>query len=248
MARRPGRCRLVGYGGQCDRPQKDGSIAHHRPRRTCGRISPARSSARAAPSSPRFCKAAPKPRCSPASSGNSRLSGISSRRRADPTRPRALCAGDGIRGRKTSAPQPDVDASSEHAPEKLNDFSDILDIGYIRVLIDENMLQLFDFERVLFDRMIPALGLCHGTPLPNQRASRIKRQPQKPKYGAGRNHRDDDKGPAEIRRPPDAHRRARSAPSRSRKRRRQSRELRDNCCATAVKLVARLIAAESISA
>ncbi len=35
----------------------------------------------------------------------------------------------------------------EHVPEKLVDFSIILDIGYIRCLIHENMLQLFDFER-----------------------------------------------------------------------------------------------------
>ena len=41
----------------------------------------------------------------------------------------------------------------EHVPEKLNDFSVLLDIGYIRCLT-KNMLQLFDFERFLVDRMI----------------------------------------------------------------------------------------------
>ncbi len=46
--------------------------------------------------------------------------------------------------------------SLEHVPEKLVDFSIILDIGYIRCLIDGNMIQLFDFERFLLDRMIPS--------------------------------------------------------------------------------------------
>ena len=38
--------------------------------------------------------------------------------------------------------------------EKLNDFSGILELGYIRVLIDENMLRLIELERFLLDRVI----------------------------------------------------------------------------------------------
>jgi hypothetical protein len=47
-------------------------------------------------------------------------------------------------------------ARLEHVPEKLIDFSVILDIGYIRCLIDENMLQDIDFKRFLLDRMSPS--------------------------------------------------------------------------------------------
>ena len=43
----------------------------------------------------------------------------------------------------------------EHVPEKSIDFSVLLDIGYIRCLIDENMVQLIDFERFPTDRVIP---------------------------------------------------------------------------------------------
>ncbi|QXX73392.1 hypothetical protein MHY1_00188 [Methylovirgula sp. HY1] len=46
-------------------------------------------------------------------------------------------------------------APLQHVPEKLNDFSDIFELGYIRVLIDENMFQLIDLERFLFDGVIP---------------------------------------------------------------------------------------------
>ncbi|QXX73609.1 hypothetical protein MHY1_00406 [Methylovirgula sp. HY1] len=43
-----------------------------------------------------------------------------------------------------------------HVAEKLIDFSILSDIGYIRCLIDENMLQLIDFERFLLGRMSPS--------------------------------------------------------------------------------------------
>ena len=41
----------------------------------------------------------------------------------------------------------------EHVPEKLSDFSIILDVGYIRRLIDENMLIQKNFEHFPLDRM-----------------------------------------------------------------------------------------------
>ncbi len=40
----------------------------------------------------------------------------------------------------------------EHVPEKLTDFSDILDIGYIRCLI-KDMLHVFEIEPICPDQM-----------------------------------------------------------------------------------------------
>ena len=67
-ARRTGRCGFVRHGGERHRPRQDRSPEDHGLGGNGRRFCPRSAQRRAAHSSPRCCKAAPRPRCSPRSS------------------------------------------------------------------------------------------------------------------------------------------------------------------------------------
>ena len=97
-ARRAGRRRALRHGGQRHRPRQHRSLEDHGAGGDRPPNSPARCWRRAARSSPRCCKAAPRPRCSPRSSATSQASSTSSRRRAASDSAELYLLATGFRG------------------------------------------------------------------------------------------------------------------------------------------------------